>query len=146
MPCWHVRDAAGQLPSLRHEDSENSSLLAVQLMYFSLGLGQIENPPTLGRAHQYASRPSVETCNNSHIEGDVIRELSVVRHDNFCESSSAILKPWSCCIPLDIWTFARSFFCYVPHKKCSFCGNPEGWTHQFIHVLVLPTFSSLLST
>jgi hypothetical protein len=40
-----------QLPSVQREGGENSSLSAVQLIYFSLGLGQIENPPTLPHAH-----------------------------------------------------------------------------------------------
>jgi hypothetical protein len=71
-----------QLPSVRREGGENSSLSAVQLIYFSLGLGQIKNRPTLPHAHEYASCGNVETCTDSHVLENVICEPGVVRHDN----------------------------------------------------------------
>jgi hypothetical protein len=35
-----------QLPSVRYEEGEIHPLSAVQLIYFSLGLGRIQIPPT----------------------------------------------------------------------------------------------------
>jgi hypothetical protein len=61
---------------------ENSSLSVVKHEFFSLGLGQIQNRPTIRHAHEYASCRIVETCTNSHVLEDVILMLGVVRHDN----------------------------------------------------------------
>jgi hypothetical protein len=65
------------MPSVLTRGGENSSLSAVQHIYFSLGLGRIQNRPTIRHAHYYASRRIV-----AHVKGDVILMLGVVRHDN----------------------------------------------------------------
>ena len=106
-----------QLLSVLTRGGEIHPLSAVRLIYFSLGLGRIENRPTLPHAHLYASCGNVETCTDSHDEGEVIREPGVVRHDNGVRVPSPIREKRLAVVRSRIQESKESEGGEFPHEK-----------------------------